>query len=126
MLHAEKDHPGHSRWLDGKPLRDDCYHNGHVRAVQHPCPKPAASRRPPAGGVLLGADQVEAVNIPGTSGNNNRFIGARGTRLLVRAQTGCPGSDSLLWFDPAIRAVQMLLPAPSNVIGVLGAIPRSR
>lgn len=72
----------------------------------------------------LPTGQVKAVNISGTTGNNNRIIGSLGTRLLVRAQTGCPGSDSLLWLDPATRAVQMLLPAPRDVIGVLAAIPR--
>jgi len=74
----------------------------------------------------LPTGHVEAVNIPGTHGNNNRIIGSLGTRLLVQAQTGCPGSDSLLWFDPATRAVQMLLPAPHDVIGVFAAIPRVR
>jgi hypothetical protein len=74
----------------------------------------------------LPTGQVEVVNIPGTHGNNNGIIGSLGTRLLVQAQTGCPGSDSLLWFDPVTRAVQMLLPAPHNVIGVLGAIPYGR
>ena len=66
---------------------------------------------------------VRAVNIPGTVGNNNRVLGALGTRLLVRAETGCPGSDSLLWFDPANQAVQMLLRAPKDLSGVIGAIP---
>jgi TolB protein len=69
---------------------------------------------------------VQAVDIPGTYGNNNGIIGSLGTRLLVRARTGCPGSDSLLWFDPATRVVQMLLRAPHNVSGVLAAIPRVR
>jgi TolB protein len=72
----------------------------------------------------LPSGRVQSVNIPGTYGNNNRIINSLGTRLLVRAQTGCPGSDSLLWFDPATRAVQMLLSAPRDVIGVLAAIPR--
>ena len=71
-------------------------------------------------------NQVQSVNIPGTRGNNNRIISSLGTRLLVQAQTGCPGSDSLLWLDPATRAVQMLLPAPHDVVGVLAAIPRER
>jgi hypothetical protein len=74
----------------------------------------------------LPTGQVRAVYIPRTQGNNNAIVGSLGTRLLVRAQTGCPGSDSLLWFDPATRAVQMLLLAPRDVTGVLAAIPRVR
>ncbi|HXP22334.1 MAG TPA: hypothetical protein VN840_22040 [Streptosporangiaceae bacterium] len=66
---------------------------------------------------------VHVVNIPGTEGNNNRILTARQGRLLVRAQTGCPGSESLLWFNPATRGVQMLLRAPGNVSGVIGAVP---
>jgi len=71
----------------------------------------------------LPSGAVRGVNIPATVGNNNRVLGALGPRLLVQAQTGCPGSDSLLWFNPANRAVQMLLKAPKDVSGVIGAIP---
>lgn len=74
----------------------------------------------------LPAGQVQAVDIPGTQGNNNGIIASLGTRLLVQARTGCPGSNSLLWFDPATRAVQMLLSAPHDAVGVLGAIARVR
>jgi len=69
---------------------------------------------------------VSVVNIPGTTGGNNRILAALRSRLLVRAETGCPGSDSLLWFNPVSHAVQMLLRAPSNIAGVLSAVPYGR
>jgi TolB protein len=66
------------------------------------------------------------VNIPGTVGNNNRVLTSSASRLLVQAETGCPGSDSLLWFNPATRAVQTLLRPPVNVTGVVNAVPYGR
>ncbi|HEY1616328.1 MAG TPA: hypothetical protein VGG25_01855 [Streptosporangiaceae bacterium] len=71
----------------------------------------------------LSSGAIKLVTIPGAAGNNNRILTARGARLLVRAQTGCPGSESLLWFNPSTRRVQMLLRAPKNDAGVIGAIP---
>jgi hypothetical protein len=75
---------------------------------------------------IVKALPLRVVTIPGTTGNNNQVLTARGSRLLVKAQTGCPGSDSLLWFNPATRAVQMLLRAPNDVAGVLAAVPYGR
>jgi TolB protein len=69
---------------------------------------------------------IRLVSIPGTSGDNNQILSARGSRLLVQAQTACPGSESLLWFTPSSRHVQMLLRAPADGAGVLGAVPYGR
>lgn len=69
---------------------------------------------------------VRAINVPGTVGNNNRIVTAYGSRLLVQAQTGCPGSNSLLWFNPVTRATQMLLKAPKDVIGAFDEVPYGR
>jgi hypothetical protein len=66
------------------------------------------------------------VNIPGTTGHNNRIVTAYQSRLLVQAQTECEGSNSLLWFDPASRAVQMVLRAPKDVIGAFDEVPYGR
>lgn len=44
-------------------------------------------------------------------------------QLLVQAQTGCPGSESLMWFDPVTSGVTVVLSAPGDVQGVVGAIP---
>ena len=65
---------------------------------------------------------IKAVNVPGASGNNNEVVTALGARLLVHAQTGCPGSSSLLWFNPATHAEQWLLRAPASDAGVIGVV----
>ena len=57
-----------------------------------------------------------------TAGNNNAIVTALGPRLLIDAQTGCPGSRSLLWFNPATHAEQWLLRAPAGDAGVIGVI----
>jgi hypothetical protein len=66
---------------------------------------------------------VKLVSIPGDNGDNNQILTARGSRLLVRAETGCPGNESLLWFTPSTRHVQWLFKTPSSVAGVLAAVP---
>jgi TolB protein len=73
--------------------------------------------------VKQAAGVATAVKIPGTTGDDNHVLGARGARLLVQARTGCMGSDSLLWFNPGTRAVQMLIKAPKTIQGVVSAIP---
>jgi hypothetical protein len=65
---------------------------------------------------------IKAVNVPGASGNNNQIVTSVGARLLVHAQTGCPGSSSLLWFNPATHAEQWLLRAPASDAGVIGVV----
>ena len=63
------------------------------------------------------------VNVPQTTGNDNQIVTANGDKLLVRAQTSCAASTSLLWFTPATNAVQMLIRAPSGIEGVIAAVP---
>jgi TolB protein len=71
----------------------------------------------------LANGSARLVTIPHVAGNSNRILTGLGSQLLVQAQTGCPGSESLLWFNPSSRHVRMLLRAPGNVVGVLGAVP---
>ena len=42
-------------------------------------------------------------------------------RLLIDAQTACPGSESLLWYNPATKAEQWLR-APAGTAGVIGVV----
>ena len=63
------------------------------------------------------------VNVPGTTGNDNQIVTAVGPRLLVRAQTSCEAGASLLWFNPATHAVQMLMRAPAGTPGVIADVP---
>lgn len=84
-----------------------------------PCGTVFIARQAPGG-------SIRVINIPGAEGNNNKIITAHGPRLLVQAQTGCPGSNSLLWFNPRTSAVQMVLKAGSDVIGAFGEVPYAR
>ncbi|HEY2279379.1 MAG TPA: hypothetical protein VGI00_13555 [Streptosporangiaceae bacterium] len=79
-------------------------------------------------GVIFIAQQTSAgaatpVNVPGATGNDNQIVTAVGPRLLVRAQTSCEPSTSLLWFNPATAAVQMLMRAPAGTAGVVADVP---
>ncbi|HEU5390493.1 MAG TPA: hypothetical protein VFV73_31790 [Streptosporangiaceae bacterium] len=67
--------------------------------------------------------QVTSVAVPHTVGNNNRIITALGPRLLVEAQTDCPGSESLLWFDPRTNAEQWLIRTSPGRYGLQAVIP---
>jgi hypothetical protein len=57
-----------------------------------------------------------------TAGQDNRIVTAVGARLLLNAQTACPGSESLLWYNPATKAEQWLLRAPAGAAGVIGVL----
>jgi TolB protein len=79
-------------------------------------------------GVIFIAKQASdgsatTVTVPQTTGNDNQIVTAQGARLLVRAQTSCQSSTSLLWFTPSSNAVQMLIKTPAGVEGVEAAIP---
>ena len=79
-------------------------------------------------GVIFIAKQASdgsatSVNVPQTTGNDNQIVTANGDKLLVRAQTSCAESTSLLWFTPSTNAVQMLIHAPSGIEGVVAAVP---
>lgn len=66
---------------------------------------------------------IGKVNVPGTTNDNTRVLSALGNRLLIDALTECPGSESLLWFNPGTRAERWLFKAPGNALGVLGVVP---
>jgi hypothetical protein len=65
---------------------------------------------------------IRLVKVPHTEGDNV-VLTASGSRLLVQAPTSCDGSNSLLWYNPGTHAEQWLIRAPSNVIGVVNAVP---
>jgi hypothetical protein len=66
---------------------------------------------------------IAAVKVPGTTQNDNRIVTVVGPRMLINAQTSCPGSQSLLWFTPATRAEQWLLRTPADEAGVEAVVP---
>lgn len=80
----------------------------------------------PGGLAILRLDSSgsgELVTVPGSTGNHNVVVGSTASRLLVLAQTSCPGSTSLLWFDPATGATQTLISGPAGQAGVIAAVP---
>jgi hypothetical protein len=72
---------------------------------------------------LSGGGAESAVSIPGSTNNHSSVVAAVSGRLLVLAQTSCPGTSSLIWFDPSTHATQTVLTAPSSEAGVVSAVP---
>lgn len=83
----------------------------------------------PSGSAGLGiapashASGASTISIPGTTGNVSTVVAAAGRRLLVLAQTSCPGTSSLLWFSPSAGSVTTVLTAPATQAGVIAAVP---
>jgi hypothetical protein len=80
----------------------------------------------PGGLGILSASQLGSgspMAISGTTNNRNTIVAGVGDRLLVLAQTSCPGTSSLLWYRPATGTTQQLLTEPSGQVGVLAAVP---
>jgi hypothetical protein len=63
------------------------------------------------------------VRINGATGNYTAVVSSAGSRLLVLAQTSCPGTSSLLWVNPATGAAQPVLSPPTGQVGVVAAVP---
>jgi hypothetical protein len=66
---------------------------------------------------------ITRITPPHTTGNNNVIVTTSGSRMLVHAETGCPGSMSLLWYDPRTHAEQWLMKAPASQRGVVAVVP---
>jgi TolB protein len=79
-----------------------------------------------AGGLAierLGQGSSGTVTIPGSTGNVSTVVASLGERLLVLAQTSCPGTSSLLWFNPSAGTAQLAWTVPANEVGVTAAVP---
>lgn len=63
------------------------------------------------------------VAVPDSTNNYVNVVAAVDGKLLLLAQTSCPGSSSLLWFSPSARTATTLLPATAGELGVLAAVP---
>ncbi len=63
------------------------------------------------------------VSVPDSMNNHSTIVAGVGGRLLVLAQTSCPGTSSLIWFNPSTSAVQTVLTAPATEVGVVAAVP---
>jgi TolB protein len=61
------------------------------------------------------------VKVPGVS-EDIVVAGATGDKLVLLAQVGCGGTDSLLTYDPAANTSTVLLGPPVNGGGVTEAL----
>jgi len=69
------------------------------------------------------AGSAGTISIPGATNNVSTVVATADRRLLVVAQTSCPGSFSLLWFDPSARSANTVIAASSGQAGVVAAVP---
>jgi hypothetical protein len=63
------------------------------------------------------------IGVPDSMNHHAAVVASVGGRLLVLAQTSCPGTSSLIWFNPSTHAAQTVLTAPSTEVGVVAAVP---
>ena len=64
------------------------------------------------------------VSIPGSTNNHASVVAGVGQRLLVLAQTSCPGTSSLIWLNVSTGTARTVLTAPAaGEVGVVDAVP---
>jgi hypothetical protein len=61
------------------------------------------------------------VSVPGSA--SSVIVTATGSRLMVERINGCSPGTSLVWFNPATRALTVAIPAGHNQHGVVGVVP---
>jgi hypothetical protein len=88
---------------------------------------PAAPSGPGGLGIfrLASSGTDTTISVPGSTSYHNAIVGSVDGRLLVLAQTSCPGTSGLEWFDPATGSAQQLLPAAAGQAGVVAAVAYS-
>lgn len=65
----------------------------------------------------------QPMTVQGTTNNHTSVVSASDGKLLVIAQTTCPGTSSLLWLDPSTGATTTVLAGQAGKLGVLAAVP---
>jgi hypothetical protein len=99
---------------------------GHVFATTTSSAECSGAPSGPGGLAIMNVSQAGSptqVTVPGSTNNYSTVVGGSGGRLVVLAQTGCPGSSSLLWLNPLSGVAQPLLQAPTGEAGVTAAVP---
>jgi TolB protein len=72
---------------------------------------------------VSGESLQQAITVRGATNNHTSIVSVSGGKLLVLAQTGCPGTSSLLQVDPSAGATTTLLAGQDGRVGVLAAVP---
>lgn len=85
---------------------------------------PSAASGPGGLGIfrLASSGSDSTISVPGSTSYHNAILGSSAGRLLVLAQTSCPGTSVLEWFNPSSGSTQPLLPAASGQAGVVAAV----
>jgi TolB protein len=65
----------------------------------------------------------QPINVQGATSNHTSVVSVSGGKLLVLAQTACPGTSSLLRFDPSTGTTTTVLAGQPGQVGVLAAVP---
>jgi hypothetical protein len=70
-----------------------------------------------------GAEQP--VSVPRSTNDHASVVAGVGGGLLVLAQTSCPGTSSLIWFNPSTHgaSARTVLTAPATQVGVVAVVP---
>jgi hypothetical protein len=63
----------------------------------------------------------QMISVPGSA--SSLIVTATASRLMVERINGCSPGVSLVWFNPATRALTVAVPARHNEHGVVGAVP---
>ncbi len=71
----------------------------------------------------LGQGTSAAIMVPGSTHNISTIVATEGKRLLVLTQTQCPGTSSLVWFNPSTGHSQTAIRGTSGEVGVIAAVP---
>lgn len=66
---------------------------------------------------------LQPVSVDGTTNNHTAVVAASAGRLLLLAQSSCPGTSSLVWLNPSTGATENVLSAPTGQAGVMAAVP---
>jgi hypothetical protein len=63
----------------------------------------------------------QMVSVPGAA--SSLIVTATSSRLLVERINGCMQGNSLVWFNPATRALTVAIPVHGHQYGVVGVVP---
>jgi hypothetical protein len=72
---------------------------------------------------VSGESLQRPIAVSGATNNHTSIVSVSGGELLLLAQTGCPGTSSLLRLNPSTGVTTTLLTVPAGQVGVLAAVP---
>jgi hypothetical protein len=100
--------------------------NRHIYLTQTSTRRCSTAASGPGGLGIQAVGQGEsltAVSFPDGTHNYDNVVGAVGSRLRVLAQTSCPGTSSLFWFNPSAGKAETLLLGTPGQLGVIAVVP---